>query len=212
MGRPRKSDLGPVPTRERLLQKALELFSERGFDAVSVRDITKPLGLTEGTLYVHYAGKEALLDAIFQRLEERLIGPGFSAPDPDPPPQTESFDLADHLMTGARRFFRNADRETLLTWRLLMITQYRYTSARAGVEAYLLNAPVRHFTSMLQTLQEAGLVRTGLNIDSAGRTIAAVFFQFSFRANLNATWGTRRPRELEELERDLRFVVRGMEA
>ena len=129
MGRPRKADLGPVPTKERILQQALELFSERGYEAVSVRDITKPLGLTEGALYVHYANKEDLLDAIFKRLEERLIVPGFASPGSDALPPKESFDLAEHLIEGAQRFFRRADRETLLTWRLLMINQYQRESA-----------------------------------------------------------------------------------
>jgi len=102
MGRPKKSELGPVPTKERILQKALELFATRGYDAVSVRDITNPLELNQATLYIYYKNKAALLDAIFKRLEERLIEPGFVVPPVKYFSAMESFNLATFLIEGAK--------------------------------------------------------------------------------------------------------------
>ena len=59
-----------MTTKEAILEKALELFSERGFDSVSVRDISSELGLSEAAMYRHYRGKDALLDAIVRKAEE----------------------------------------------------------------------------------------------------------------------------------------------
>jgi AcrR family transcriptional regulator len=57
------------PTRERLLEAALELFAERGFAATTVGDIEAAAGLSPraGGLYKHFAGKEAVLRAALER-------------------------------------------------------------------------------------------------------------------------------------------------
>ena len=68
MGRPKKTD--GMPTKERILQRAIELFAVKGYSAVSVREITRSLGLNEASLYKHYASKEDLLLAIFERFQE----------------------------------------------------------------------------------------------------------------------------------------------
>jgi AcrR family transcriptional regulator len=57
------------PTRERLLEAALELFAERGFAATTVGDIEAAAGLSPraGGLYKHFASKEAVLRAALER-------------------------------------------------------------------------------------------------------------------------------------------------
>ena len=58
-------------TKELILQTALRLFAQRGFEAVSVRDIAGELELTAPALYVHFKSKQAILEAILRRMEER---------------------------------------------------------------------------------------------------------------------------------------------
>lgn len=41
-------------TKEAILLEALKQFSQRGYEAVSMRDIAKQLGITQGALYKHY--------------------------------------------------------------------------------------------------------------------------------------------------------------
>jgi AcrR family transcriptional regulator len=211
MGRPKKSEMGPVPTRERLLQKALELFARKGFEAVSVRDITRPLGLTEATLYIHYDNKAALLESIFERMEEKLIAPAFTPPPPEAFRGNAPVDLADVLIAGAKRFYGRTDRETLLTWRILMISQYRYESARNSLESHLLDTPRRFFVALLESLKAARKIPESTDAETAGRTIAALFFHYSFRSNLQAAGEDESPQEFERLSQDLRLVARAVQ-
>lgn len=44
--------------RGNILKASLGLFAERGYDAVSVRDIAKLAGVSEAALYKHFKGKE----------------------------------------------------------------------------------------------------------------------------------------------------------
>lgn len=53
-------------TKNLIIQKALDLFSERGYDAVSVDQIAKEVGIKAPYLYNHYPSKQAIFDAIFE--------------------------------------------------------------------------------------------------------------------------------------------------
>ena len=55
-------------TKEQILLTALELFSRKGFDAVSVSDIAEKLGITKGALYRHYASKQDIFEKILERM------------------------------------------------------------------------------------------------------------------------------------------------
>jgi len=76
------SDTGPEPedptpeskqptssdTRERILDVALDLFIEQGFDGTSLRQIAEQLGVTKAALYYHFESKEDILLALHMRL------------------------------------------------------------------------------------------------------------------------------------------------
>lgn len=53
-------------TKQKILEKALELFAERGYDAVSVGEIAKAVGIKAPSLYNHFNGKQAIFDAIVE--------------------------------------------------------------------------------------------------------------------------------------------------
>jgi len=59
-------------THDRILKKALELFSERGYDATSVREICEAAGITKPTLYYFYGSKEGVYRAIVEGALERF--------------------------------------------------------------------------------------------------------------------------------------------
>lgn len=64
----------PTPTRERIVDEAMRLFSERGYAATSIARIEEAAGLTPGAggLYHHFKSKEAVLAAGIHRQLERL--------------------------------------------------------------------------------------------------------------------------------------------
>lgn len=74
IGRPAREP-GEPPTKERILDAALRLFDEKGYAGATMRDIAKAAGLTEGALYRHYAGKEALLAAILDLFDAKIFEP-----------------------------------------------------------------------------------------------------------------------------------------
>src|SRR5690349_4018941 len=55
-------------TRGRLLDAAMAVFSERGYDAASLAEITERTDLGTGTLYLHFRDKRSLYEAMVRRL------------------------------------------------------------------------------------------------------------------------------------------------
>lgn len=74
-GRPQKTE-GPS-TKDRILDAAIDLFAQNGFNGTSVRDIAKNVGIKEGSVYNHFKGKDGILAEILEgyttNMEKTLI-------------------------------------------------------------------------------------------------------------------------------------------
>ena len=53
-------------TKRKILEKALELFSTQGYDAVSVEEIARAVGIKAPSLYNHFPSKQAIFAAIVE--------------------------------------------------------------------------------------------------------------------------------------------------
>ena len=58
-------------TKDKILEKALELFSANGYDSVSVGEIARAVGIKAPSIYNHYPSKQAIFDAIVKETAER---------------------------------------------------------------------------------------------------------------------------------------------
>ena len=60
------------PTRQRILDAAEQLFAQRGFHGVSIRDITGSAGVDVALANYHFGSKQGLLEAVLQRRSKVL--------------------------------------------------------------------------------------------------------------------------------------------
>ncbi|WP_298520199.1 TetR/AcrR family transcriptional regulator [uncultured Kordia sp.] len=58
--------------QEKILQAALELFSNEGYNATSTSKIGKKAGVSEGLIFRHFTNKQGLLNAIIKDAESRI--------------------------------------------------------------------------------------------------------------------------------------------
>lgn len=58
--------------QEKILNEALKLFAQNGYNATSTSQVAKAAGVSEGLIFRHYGNKEGLLQAIVALGEENL--------------------------------------------------------------------------------------------------------------------------------------------
>lgn len=61
-------------TKDKIFDTALDLFSKKGYDSVSVRTIASEVGIKESSIYNHYSSKKDILMSILNYFEEYFKG------------------------------------------------------------------------------------------------------------------------------------------
>lgn len=61
-------------TRQRIIDDATTLFARDGYEATSITSVLNRTGLSRGALYHHFDSKEALFDAVLDKVESDLAG------------------------------------------------------------------------------------------------------------------------------------------
>lgn len=131
----------PRTGRTRIIQAAYELFSVKGFDAVSMQHIATASGVTKATLYHHFHDKEALFEAIARmvvdqtrsELEGALVG------------ET----LREQLVSLARHML-----ESRLTDQLRVLSDVRRRADEAAFQAFWASVE-RPWSILVEPLRQA---------------------------------------------------------
>lgn len=152
-------------TKQRILDKALELFSVRGYEAVSVGDIASAVGIRAPSLYNHYASKQAIFDAIVAAVAARYekgtdeIDIHVQNAGQDIPGFT---DIAEeHLAERVRRMFLySLHDETVSRFRRMMtIEQFRSPDLAAMYTERYVGRIVRYHAKIFESLIASGELR-----------------------------------------------------
>lgn len=156
-------------TKERILDVSLDLFSRRGFSAVSVRDIASGVGVRESAMYKHFQSKRAVLDALVARYLEasgRYMS-GIHALPADDPAEMEagaafyvSLDDAAFLRITERLFIDFLMRpETMRFWRLVSIERFHNPDMASLFYTTLHAEPMAFQTALFGMLIARGALR-----------------------------------------------------
>jgi AcrR family transcriptional regulator len=68
----REASTREVSTRERILDVALDLFVDQGYDKTSLREIAEKMGFSKAALYYHFASKSDILMGLHLRMHSAL--------------------------------------------------------------------------------------------------------------------------------------------
>ena len=60
-----------MTTREKIIYEALSLFSVKGYDAVTIREIASAVGIKESSIYNHFKNKKDILNIIIEETLKR---------------------------------------------------------------------------------------------------------------------------------------------
>lgn len=146
-----------MSTKDRILEVAIDLFAERGFGEVSIREITRAVGIKESSLYNHFASKQQILDDIFDYLKRHydamtMPEEAVAAMMADITPEG----LIDLSMKSFQAYLGNP--LFLKIWRILSIERYTNARARELFNRHFIDEPMEFQSRVFAALMERGQV------------------------------------------------------
>lgn len=152
-GRPIKVP-GEKDTKEKIFDAAVDMFAENGYSGVSIRDIGRAVGITEGAVYKHYASKEAILESIFAYVESRIYP---KAPEASLDILVDSVPFREILESMPRSMM--AEPQLTKITRIMIIEMYHNEEIRDYVRRELFERPVDETETMFRKLMEKGKIK-----------------------------------------------------
>lgn len=143
-------------TKERILEAALDMFSQYGFAGTNIRELAGSLGMGKSSMYRHFESKEeiwnALLDELVTYYETRFGSPEHLPPVPD---------SLEQLVTMTMRMvdFTVRDEKVVKSRKLLSIEQFRDDRARSLATKHFLTGLTEMFTRLFAGMMDKGLLR-----------------------------------------------------
>lgn len=134
-------------TKDTLMQAAVRLFAAKGIDGTTTREIAAAAGVTEGAIYRHFAGKDALVEEIFHRHYMPFADELDAA-------QRIAEGTEDKLRAVVRRVYAAFDRDPDLFAFLLLAQHGPMRRIADGT-----HTPVRVIEKLIRAGQRAGTIR-----------------------------------------------------
>ena len=143
-------------TKERILEAALEMFSQNGYAGTNIRELSASLGLVKSGVYKHYESKEAIWNAL---LDEMIAyyGEHFGSSEHLPPVPDSQEGLV--TMTMQMVNFTVHDERIIMTRKVLTLEQFRDGRARELATKHFLTGLTEIFTHIFAGMMDKGLVK-----------------------------------------------------
>ena len=143
-------------TKERILETALELFSQNGYAGTNIRELSASLGLVKSGVYKHYESKEAIWNALLDEMIAYYEA-HFGSPE-HLPPVPDSLEALTRL-TMQMVSITIHDEKIIMTRKVLTLEQFRDDRARDLATKHFLTGLTEMFTWIFTGMMEKGLLR-----------------------------------------------------
>lgn len=160
-------------TKEIILEKALMLFSQKGYESVSIRDIAAEVGIGNSALYKHFESKQAIFDSLVEKLKKEYLESSSIV--------SEDIRGIDAVKEACLKMFKyqTGDENIVRFRQLLLIEKFRNPEMAEIYREFFVNIPLRRLTSIFDTLQGKGLMEEGDTFVYA-MELYAPFYLFHF--------------------------------
>lgn len=153
----KKNPNEPLPTKERIFEASVNLFSQKGYDAVSMREIGREVGIRESSIYNHYKNKEAILESIINHLIEEMGTYSLTEEEID-----ELISDSPELFfeIGSREFINGmSNPKTEKIWRILSIEVFHNEKIKKFFINDLLESPINQWENIFTKMMKKGVIK-----------------------------------------------------
>lgn len=171
-------------TKDKIFDAAASLFSRKGYNGVSMREIAREVGIKESSIYNHYKNKEEILSSLFDYLVESLKKVRPSVGEIEGMLDYMSVeDVFKQLIIALGRSL-NGTLDSIA--RIVYTEQFRNEQAKKIMMENLLEEPSRFIGCVLEIMLRKNLIRD-IDIDWVSNeynyTLLAITFEYAHAVN-----------------------------
>ncbi len=160
-------------TKEKIFNVSLDLFSKKGYDSVSLREIAEEVGIKKSSIYNHYSSKESILMDIFNKFTASFEIDDENIELNENNPLLENPELFYHL--GSEAIKNMLFQETnLKIWKLILIQMHHNEKIRSFFQNEILVKPLLFWEGLFGILKEKGVIHK----DSNPNLLAKQYYSF----------------------------------
>jgi AcrR family transcriptional regulator len=160
-------------TKEKIFDAAIDMFSERGYNGVSIRDIAKAVGIKESSIYAHFINKEDILNHILDYHHNGILSKRVDIRDLEN--EINYIQPRDVIKLIFFNYGKQDDPRIDKTARIIFMEQYVNARAREFVQKYMLEEPVAYYRSLLELMLSKGRINDNIDLE-----IAALELNYGF--------------------------------
>ena len=165
-------------TKEKIFDVSLDLFSKKGYDSVSLREIAEEVGIKKSSIYSHYSSKKAILMEIFEYFTNQL--------EPENLPTTDNIFLSsdnETLLENPELFYHQgseaikkmfSQERNIKIFKLIFIQMHYNETIRLFFQNEILVKPLIFWNDFFTILKEKGII----NEDSNTKLLAKEYYSF----------------------------------
>lgn len=161
-----------VNNKERIFNVSIDLFSQHGYDGVSIRQIASEVGIKESSIYNHYESKEAILDAILNFYIEKMLSQDIPLEDAGAN-LDRGFDY--FYQAGLEAFATHLkDEKMSKITRIILIESYHNEKINAFLKKSIIEDAVDGWVRLFDLMKFKRLIRE----DADSRQLAESFYKY----------------------------------
>ena len=145
-------------TKDRILNESLVMFAEHGYKGTNLRDLAARLDLSKAALYKHYDSKEAIWNALLDKMEA-YYALRFGSMD-NLPETPDSWDAFIQMAMGMIRFTVH-DPQIILTRKLLTTEQFHDARVCKLATKHFLEGTANIYAKVFEGMMNKGLLKKG---------------------------------------------------
>lgn len=149
-------------TKEKIFDVSIDLFSQYGYDGVSIRQIAKEVGIKESSIYNHYQSKESILESILSYYINEMLKE--EAPVMQPK-ENLNMDFDHFYKEGIDRFISKLSEEKMMKiTRIFLVESYHNEKIKKFVKEAIIGYAINGWEDLFNLMKEMNFIKKDADI------------------------------------------------
>lgn len=149
-------------TKEKIFDVSIDLFSQYGYDGVSIRQIAKEVGIKESSIYNHYQSKESILESILSYYINEMLKE--EAPVMQPK-ENLNMDFDHFYKEGSDRFISKLSEEKMMKiTRIFLVESYHNEKIKKFVKEAIIGYAINGWEDLFNLMKEMNFIKKDADI------------------------------------------------